>query len=125
MLEELSQFLKLAVQSEEVNNSNIVPDNISTDSVLHPIELIHTLRLEILPLLQSLHNAFVINDFKLLGEKLERIAQENRVQYFSIYAANIQELVDSFDIRGITHCVNTISAAIDAFIIKLEIHNGR
>lgn len=124
MIKELSRFLEPVVSSEKVFNSNVLPYNISIDSIKHPLELTNTLKHEIIPLLQSLQKAFVISDFKRLGEYLTRIGKQYNVQHFSNYASNIQELVDSFDIKGMNNCTKNISASIEAFIIKLETLNG-
>lgn len=124
MIKELSRFLEPVVNSKEVYAGNALPCDISIDSIEHPLELINTLRYEITPLLQSLDKAFVISDFKRMGEYLERIGKQYNVRHFSNYASNIQELVDSFDIKGMNDCTNNISASIEAFITKLEIVNG-
>lgn len=124
MVKELSRFLEPVVNLKGGSSCDPIPCDITTDSVRQPMELVKTLRIEIVPLLQALKKAFVVNDFKKLGETLDRIGKEHRVQHFSSYSLNIQGLVDSFDIEGMNNSTKIISASIEAFITELENENG-
>lgn len=124
MVTELSRFLESVVSSRDGKNYDTISCNIAVDTVRQPIQLMNTLRLEVVPLLQALHKAFVVSDFKLLGENLERIGKKHKVEHFSSFAANIQGLVDSFDIKGMNHSTELISASIKTFITELETIHG-
>ncbi|WP_163337784.1 ATP-binding protein [Desulfopila sp. IMCC35008] len=120
LIKELSRFLEPVIKPGEMRKSPPLPSEIPTVTIRQPLELLHTLRREIRPLLQSLEKAFVVSDYKRLGERLEQIAHEYRVQHFSLYASHIEDLVESFDSKGMNDSMKIISASLEAFMMKLE-----
>lgn len=125
MCRELAKFLKPVVNTKELASWSNTSWDFDLDVVRNPTELTHTLKNEIESLLQALQTAFVVNDFKLLGESLGQLGKEHDVECLSSSAQNIQELVESFDIRSMIDTVKVISTAIKELIKELENIHGR
>ena len=105
---------------EALLKANILPTNISTDTIRQPVELTIQLKSKIRPALHSLQKAFVISDLTELGKTLEILGQKHNVPPLSMYASHIQKHVESFDIKGINDSLKIFSVALEALISKLE-----
>lgn len=87
-------------------------------------DFLNRLKREIRPAFHSLKKAFIISEFKDLGEKLEGLGQDYKVPQFCAYAAHMQALADAFDIKGMHADIKTISLSIETLIAELERFNG-
>jgi CheY-like chemotaxis protein len=123
LIKVLSKYLEHTINPKEairIKTPPVISPVIAIDKIHQPGILLNSLKLTILPVLQTLEKAFIISNFKQLGVKLEKLSQIHNVLQLSTYASHIQSLVDSFDIKGMNKNIKTLTVLITAVIKELE-----
>lgn len=79
---------------------------------------------DISPCFEKLRNAFVANDFKTLGEKLNTIGEVFSIKEISDMGNHMLDLLTAFDIKKMQACLNNYADTIETSIHNLEVSNG-
>ena len=113
----------LANEMDEIQLTEIMPLNFELTNITEPMNLLSSLKLEIVPSLTALNKAFIISDYKLLSEQLNALGNKHNIKQLSIEADNILNLSDSFEISGINESINRLSKLTSSLILQLEAFN--
>ena len=85
-----------------------------------PDQLCRQLQQEILPLFDSLKNAFIASDFKALGKKLATMGQTDNIKEITDLGTHMLDLLNAFDIKKMQTCLKSYAKIIETSIRKLE-----
>nr|WP_245569055.1 AAA family ATPase [Desulfobacter curvatus] len=90
------------------------------EQVDQPDLLYRQLQHDILPCFDNLKNAFIANDFKMLGEMLSTIGEAFNIQEMSDMGNHMLDLLTAFDIKKMQACLNNYAKIIKTSIRSLE-----
>lgn len=125
LIEELTKHLEYTIDQKEKSGIKPSLSNVLLDSIAQPIKFATHLNNEILPILHTLQNAFIVSDYEILGRKMQSLALEYKIQQFADFAEEMQTLATSFDIVGMIDSLNTFSSFIEKIVHQLEEFNDQ
>ncbi len=120
LVAELSKHLECTAVNKNELKDTAKDDVLLTDNINRPEVLYKRLKQEVLPDIRSLKKAFVAGDFKKLGEKLDDLGKDHHVMQFRNYASGMTEMLNLFDAKRMSECLEEYSLNINALLDKLE-----
>ena len=120
LITELSQHLEHTTADKIPQESLEPPARIAIETIDQPKMLSRRLKVEVLPYFQKLRKAFIVNDFKYLGEMINSLGNDFHLKQFTDYGSHMFRLLNSFDIKEMNDFLKTYSKKIETLITDLE-----
>ncbi|MCP4110966.1 MAG: hypothetical protein GY749_36495 [Desulfobacteraceae bacterium] len=110
---ELSRYLKSAEKEKQAPENNIRFKTSVYENIERLPELAGVLKKEILPCLDELQGALIMDDIRKFGQRLQSLGKEHNARELICYSEYLFEYAENFDIASINETFKDIFGTVE------------